>query len=132
MHACVATLIEVSIYSGTSDNGHSEEWTTSLQWTNCPPPTYIIAHRFLPLKKGEPLNNALSPTVYMVVDGVYCVNYGGQPKAYSTCDEHVLHAYECCGTQTLFCFFMEASHHFNFSHLRPHAYDWRALYKGLK
>ena len=24
-------------YSGTSDNGQSEEWTTSLQWTNCSP-----------------------------------------------------------------------------------------------
>ena len=25
------------VYSGTSDNGHSKEWTTSLQWTNCYP-----------------------------------------------------------------------------------------------
>ena len=32
------------VYSGTSDNGHSEEWTTSLQWTNCSPPVYIIVH----------------------------------------------------------------------------------------
>ena len=24
-------------YSGTSDNGHSEKWTTSLQWTHCSP-----------------------------------------------------------------------------------------------
>ena len=23
------------LYSGTSDDGHSEEWTNSLQWTNC-------------------------------------------------------------------------------------------------
>ena len=45
-------------YSGTSDNGHYEEWTTSLQWTNCSPPTYIIiVHTFLPQKKGQPLNN---------------------------------------------------------------------------
>ena len=29
------------IYSGTSDNEHSEEWTTSLQRTNCSPPAYI-------------------------------------------------------------------------------------------
>ena len=40
------------VYSGTSDNGHSEEWTTSLQWTHC----YIV-HTFLPPNKGQPLNN---------------------------------------------------------------------------
>ena len=28
------------VYSGTSDNGHSEEWITSLQWTNCSPSAY--------------------------------------------------------------------------------------------
>ena len=33
-------------YSGTSDNGHSEEWTTSLQWTNCSPPAYILSIHF--------------------------------------------------------------------------------------
>ena len=27
--------------SGPSDNGQSEEWTTSLQWTHCSPPAYI-------------------------------------------------------------------------------------------
>ena len=32
--------------SGTSDNGHSEQWTTSLQWTNCPPPAYILPIHF--------------------------------------------------------------------------------------
>ena len=30
--------------SGTSDNGDSEEWTTSLQWTNCSPPAYIYIY----------------------------------------------------------------------------------------
>ena len=30
-------------YSGTSDNGHFEEWTTSLQWTNCFPSAYYIS-----------------------------------------------------------------------------------------
>ena len=45
-------------YSGTSDNGHSEEWTTFLQWTHCVPPTYVyIANTFLPPKSGQPLNN---------------------------------------------------------------------------
>ena len=29
----------VDLYSGTSDNGHSEEWTTSLQWIH-PLPIY--------------------------------------------------------------------------------------------
>ena len=33
-------------YSGASDNGHSEEWTTSLQWTNCSPPAYILSIHF--------------------------------------------------------------------------------------
>ena len=34
-------------YSGTSDNGHSEEWTTSLQngQTVCPP-TFILSIHF--------------------------------------------------------------------------------------
>ena len=45
-------------YSGTSNNGRSKEWTTSLQWTHSSPPTYIIiVHIFLPPKKGHPLNN---------------------------------------------------------------------------
>ena len=35
-----------------SDNGHSEERTTSLLWTNCLPHC-----TFLPPKKGQPLNN---------------------------------------------------------------------------
>ena len=48
----------ILLYCGTSDNGHSEEWTISLQWTNCSPPAYIIAHKFLPpKKKGQPLKN---------------------------------------------------------------------------
>ena len=42
------------IYSGTSDNGHSEEWTTSLQWIHCSPPAYILS---IPPKKGQLLNN---------------------------------------------------------------------------
>ena len=45
--------------SGTSDNGHSEEWTTSLEWTHSSSHAYvyIIVHIFLPPKKGLPLNN---------------------------------------------------------------------------
>ena len=31
-------------YSGTSDNGHSEKWTTSIEWTNCLPPTNRSMH----------------------------------------------------------------------------------------
>ena len=32
------------LYSGTSDSGHSEEWTTSLQWTTCVPPANNCMH----------------------------------------------------------------------------------------
>ena len=35
-----------TICSGTSDNGHSEERTTSLQWAHCSPPTYIFSIHF--------------------------------------------------------------------------------------
>ena len=31
-------------YSGTSNSGHSEERTTSLQWTNCVPPANNCMH----------------------------------------------------------------------------------------
>ena len=31
------------LHSGTSDNGHSEEWTTSLPWENCSAPAYIFS-----------------------------------------------------------------------------------------
>ena len=35
----VYTCMSVSmIYSGASDSGHSEKWTTSLEWTNCSTP----------------------------------------------------------------------------------------------
>ena len=27
--------VRAEVYSGTSDDGHSEEWTTSLKWTHC-------------------------------------------------------------------------------------------------
>ena len=36
MHTCIYTLV---LYSKTSDNGHSNKRTTSLQWTNCLPPS---------------------------------------------------------------------------------------------
>ena len=39
---------------GTSDNGHSEEWTTSLQWTHFSPPTCILS---IPPKKAQYLKN---------------------------------------------------------------------------
>ena len=40
-----------SLYNGTSNNGHSEEWTTSLH-------SYILSiHFYIPPKKGQPLNN---------------------------------------------------------------------------
>ena len=35
----------IQLYSGTSVNGHSEEWKTSLQWTNCLP--LISIHFYL-------------------------------------------------------------------------------------
>ena len=60
---CTAQLKRVEerrekVYSGTSDNIHSEEWTTSLQWTHCSPPAYILSiHLYIPPKKGQPLNN---------------------------------------------------------------------------
>ena len=44
------------IYSGTSSNGHSEERTTSLQWTNCVPPANNCS-MLEPPKKGQPPNN---------------------------------------------------------------------------
>ena len=51
-------------YCGTSDNGHSEEWTTSLQWTSCSPPAFIIVHTFLPPKKGQPQNKMFTLPKY--------------------------------------------------------------------
>ena len=33
-----------TMYSGTSDNGHSEKWTTSVERTNCLPPTNCNIH----------------------------------------------------------------------------------------
>ena len=50
-------------YSGTSDNGHSEEWTTSLQWTHCSPPAYILS---IPQKKGQSLNNGQNACTQLV------------------------------------------------------------------
>ena len=35
------------IYSGTSDNGHSKKWTTSVEWTNYLPPTNCSMHFYL-------------------------------------------------------------------------------------
>ena len=64
-------------YSGTSDNGHSEEWTTSMQWENCSlPPCLFIVHSFLPPKKG-PLNNGQNShpkrVHYLEVPLYFCV-----------------------------------------------------------
>ena len=41
-----------ALYSGTSDNGHSEEWTTSLQWTNCSLPALLSIH-FYPWRRDN-------------------------------------------------------------------------------
>ena len=35
---------ELQVYSKTSDNGHSDKRTTSLQWTNCLPPAINCPH----------------------------------------------------------------------------------------
>ena len=43
---------DLSVFSGTSDNGHSEEWTTSLQWTNYSPPAYILSIHFSTSEEG--------------------------------------------------------------------------------
>ena len=32
--------VRAEVYSGTSDDGHSEEWTTSQKWTHCSLPIY--------------------------------------------------------------------------------------------
>ena len=67
MRVAVKIIIEslsslLIYYSGASDNGHSEEWTTSLQWTHCSHPLPIIVHTFLPPKKGQQqLAKCLSP-----------------------------------------------------------------------
>ena len=55
-----------TVYSGTSDNGHSEEWTTSLQWTNCSPPAYNILsiHFYLRRKDNENGQNARPQRVH--------------------------------------------------------------------
>ena len=62
-----------SIYSGTSDNGHSEEWTTSLQWTTCSP-LRVYCSYYIPLKKGQPLNNGqmLIPNV-PIIQRFHCI-----------------------------------------------------------
>ena len=39
--------------SGTSDNGHSEEWTTSLQWTTYSPPPYTLSIHFGTSEEGR-------------------------------------------------------------------------------
>ena len=42
------------------NNGHSEEWTTSLQWTNCSPPAYILSIHFY-LRRRDQCAKCLSP-----------------------------------------------------------------------
>ena len=48
-----------TVYCKTSDNGHSNKRTTSLQWTNCLPPAITCPYisTFLPPTKGQPPNN---------------------------------------------------------------------------
>ena len=46
----------ITLYSKTSDNGHSDKRTTSLQWTNCLP-LPLTVHTFLSPTKGQPPNN---------------------------------------------------------------------------
>ena len=58
--------------SGTSDNGHSEEWTTSLQWTHCSPTAYILSIHFYLRGKGQPLNNGRNTRLQ-------CVHYSEVP-----------------------------------------------------
>ena len=68
---------EEPMVSGTSDNGHSEEWTTSLQWTNCSLPAYILPiYFYIPLKKGQPLNNGC-PNM-SIIWRFHCKHWGPQ------------------------------------------------------
>ena len=66
------------IYSETSDNGHSEEWTNSLQWTNCSSPALLPIHFYVAPKKGQPLNNGQNAHLQRVFGCVYrCMYYSG-------------------------------------------------------
>ena len=62
-HAHSLVLASVHyIYSGTSDNGHSDEWTTSLQWTHCSAPAYLLSiHFYLRI-----MDKMLAPTVSII------------------------------------------------------------------
>ena len=79
----------VEQHSGTSDNGHSEERTTSLQRTNCMPPaencmhsTYISTSEILTPLTSEQLTNLTSRTVIMrtklppIMDNNTCERFG--------------------------------------------------------
>ena len=55
-------------YSGTSDSGHSEEQTTSLQWTKCMPPANNCMH----LQRRDNLQIILFPNV-SIVQRFHCI-----------------------------------------------------------
>ena len=58
----------------TSDNGHSEEWTTSLQWINCVPPGPYISTS----KEGatfKKLEKMLVPNVSIIQSSTVDKNY---------------------------------------------------------
>ena len=59
-------IVKCAVCSGTSDNGHSEEGTTSLRWTNCSPSAYTF--------EGQPLNNGqnASPKV-STIQRCHCI-----------------------------------------------------------
>ena len=70
---------ENSTYSGTSGNGHSEEWTTSLQWTNCSPlPIYCSEEG----ATSEQWTKILTPNVSIIqrfhCTGSYIEGGGGE------------------------------------------------------
>ena len=55
--------------SGTSDSGHSEERTTSLQWTNCVPP----ANNWMHVRTSEEGTKHSSPTCPLFGGSTVCI-----------------------------------------------------------
>ena len=58
-----------------SNNGHSEEWTVSLQWTHCSPPAYI--HYYLQGRDNlRTMDKTLCPQLFRGSTVVLCVKQG--------------------------------------------------------
>ena len=57
--------VRYAVYSGTSDNGHSEQRTTSLQWTHCSPPALLSIHFYLRRRDNRPtMDKMFTPCLY--------------------------------------------------------------------